>query len=183
MTIKGFDLAVSTMTQNETSKFRCHPDYSYGSDGFEQIIPPNAWLTFEIHLLNWTWEDISRRKDKCITRQIIEPGIGYATPSSISLVNIHLEKEENGTVVDEKDIEFRLGEGKSFGICLGIETALTKFKMYEKSRLWIRGNYNFLEFQEENYEEVYVIKLNFFEKVILLLIKILTHILFINYPN
>lgn len=170
MTIKGFDLAVSTMTCNEMSRFSCRPDYGYGADGFGQIIPPNTWLIFEIHLLKWTWEDISRRKDNCITRQIIEPGVGHATPSSISLVNIHLEKEQNGNVVDEKDIEFRLGEGKSLGICLGIEIALTKFKMNEKSRLFIRGNYTFLEFQEEDYEEVYVIKLNFFEKVRILFI-------------
>lgn len=165
MTIKGFELAVSTMTCDESSKFTCQPDYGYGSDGFEQTIPPNTPLTFEIHLLKWTWEDISRRKDGSITRQIIEPGVNHATPSGISLVNIHLEKEQNGCVVDEKDVEFRLGEGKTFGICPGIEIALTKFKMNEKSRLFIHGKHTFLEFSDVNYEEVYIIKLNFFEKV------------------
>jgi len=54
--------------------------------------------------------------------------VDYATPSSVSLVNIHLEKEENGNVIEERDIEFRLGEGKDFGICSGIEFVLTKFK-------------------------------------------------------
>ncbi|XP_025197720.1 FK506-binding protein 59-like [Melanaphis sacchari] len=164
MTIKGFDLAVSSMTCDERSTFRCHPDYGYGSDGFEQIIPPNTWLTFEIHLVKWTWEDISRRKDKSITRQILEYGVGHATPSSVSLVNIHLEKEENGNVIEERDVEFRLGEGKDFGICSGIEIALTKFKAKEKSRLFIHGKHTFLEFGDDEFKEVYVIKLNFFEK-------------------
>lgn len=165
MTIKGFELAVSSMTCDEVSVFRCHPDYGYGSDGFEDVIPPNTWLTFEIHLLKWTWEDISRRKDGSITRQIIESGVGHTTPSSVSLVNIHIEKEQNGCVIDEKDLEFRLGEGKTYGICPGIEIALTKFKMKEKSRLFIHGKHTLLELRENDSEEVYVIKLNFFEKV------------------
>ncbi|CAH1716957.1 FK506-binding protein 59-like [Aphis gossypii] len=164
MTIKGFDLAVSSMACDEKSTFRCHPDYGYGLDGFEQIIPPNTWLTFEIHLLKWTWEDISRRKDKSITRQILEYGVDHATPSSVSLVNIHLEKEENGNVIEERDVEFRLGEGKDFGICPGIEIALTKFKKKEKSRLFIHGKHTFLEYGNDDFKEVYVIKLNFFEK-------------------
>lgn len=165
MTISGFDMAVSTMSCNETSRFRCHPDYGYGSQGFDQIIPPDTWLTFEIRLIKWMWEDISRRKDRSITRQIIEPGEGHATPSNVSLVNIHLEKEQNGSVVEEKDLEFRLGEGKNFSVCPGIEIALSKFKMKEKSRLFIHAKHTLSEFIEDNSEEVYVVKLNFFEKV------------------
>jgi len=165
MTIKGFELAVSSMTLNEHSTFRVRPDYGYGPDGFEKVIPPDTWLTFLIKLIKWSWEDISRRKDRSITRQIIEPGVNHATPSSVSLVNIHLEKEENGCVVDQKDLEFRLGEGRSFGVCPGIESALTKFKMKEKSRLFIHGKHTLLELKDDDSEEVYVIKLNFFEKV------------------
>lgn len=165
MTIKGFELAVSTMTCNEISRFKCHPDYGYGSDGFEKIIPPNTWLTFEIQLIKWTWEDISRRKDKSITRQIIEPGMGNATPSSVSLVNVRLEQEKNGCVVDEREIEFRLGEGQSVGVCSGIEIALTKFKMKEKSRLFIQRKHTLLELKDDDSDEVYVVKLNYFEKV------------------
>lgn len=183
MTIKGFELAVSTMTRNETSKFRCHPNYGYGSEGFEPIIPPHTWLTFEIQLLKWMWEDISRQKDRSITRQIIEPGVSHATPSNISLVNIHLEKEQNGLVVDEKDLEFRLGEGKAFGICPGIEIALSKFKMKEKSRIFIHKKHTLLEFSENSSEEVYVIKLNFFEKVNIYEISILKIIIYVDFVN
>lgn len=168
MTIKGFDIAVSTMIYNECSKFHIHPDYGYGSDGFEQIIPSDTWLTFEIQLLKWTWEDISRQKDGSITKQILEPGVDHVTPSSISLVNIHLEKEKNGCVVEERDVEFRLGEGKSFNICPGIELALTKFKTKEKSRIFIHDRHCFWESKQDNFNdvcEVYVIKLNVFEKV------------------
>lgn len=165
MTIKGFELAVSSMTREESSIFKCHPDYGYGYEGFEQIIPSNSWLTFEIHLLKWTWEDISRRKDGSISKQIIEPGVGHTTPSSVSLVNINFGKEQNGSVVDQKDLEFRLGEGKAYGVCPGIEVALTKFKMNEKSRLFIHGRHTLLDLRDSDSEEVYVVKLNFFEKV------------------
>jgi len=168
MTIKGFDLAVSTMTCNENSRFNIRPDYGYGSNGFNQIIPPNTWLTFEIHLLKWIWEDISRQKDGSITKQILEPGVNHETPCSISLVNIHLEKEKNGCVVEERDVEFRLGDGKSFDIAPGIELALTKFKTKEKSRLFINEKYSFWVSSPEDFDdeyEVYVVKLNCFEKV------------------
>ncbi|XP_050521866.1 FK506-binding protein 59 isoform X2 [Daktulosphaira vitifoliae] len=164
MTIKGFELAVSSMSCGEISKFKCHPNYGYGQDGFENIIPPNTWITFEIHLINCVWEDISRKKDGSITKQILEHGSGYDTPRNVSLVNINLLKEENGCEIKEVNVEFRLGEGKVHGICPGIEQALTKFKIQEKSRLFIHGKHTFLNPSIENYEEVYVVKLNFFEK-------------------
>ncbi|XP_050442767.1 FK506-binding protein 59 [Adelges cooleyi] len=166
MTIKGFEVAISTMTCGEISKFDCHPDYAYGSDGFEKLIPPNTWLTFEIQLLKCTWEDISRRKDGSITKQILEPGTGHVTPSSVSLVNINVQKEKNGCVVKEDNLEFRLGEGKLHGICPGIELALTKFKMKEKSRLFIHEKHTLPDQNDDNSEEVYVVKLNFFEKFV-----------------
>lgn len=165
MTIKGFELAVSSMTCGEISNFKCHPNYGYGQDGFENVIPPNTWITFKIHLINCVWEDISRKKDGSITKQILEPGSGHDTPRSVSFVNINLLKEENGCENKEVNVEFRLGEGKIHGICPGIEQALTKFKMHEKSRLFIHGKHTFLNPSIENYVEVYVVKLNFFEKV------------------
>jgi len=166
MTIKGLSIAVSTMTCNERSKFKIHPDYGYGSKGFKPSIPPNTWLTFEIHLISWIWEDVSPNKDESITKQIIEPGVNNETPSSISIVNIHLEKEQNGCVVEERDVEFRLGEGKSFNICPGIEIALNKFKLNEKSRLFIHEKYSLWNVKDGTYFiGVYVIKLNYFEKV------------------
>lgn len=174
MTIKGFELAVSTMCLDEISIFRCHPDYAYGSDGFENIIAPNSWLTFKISLVHWSWEDISRRRDNSITRYIIEPGINHGTPSSVSLVNIHLVQEKSGLVVDERDVEFRLGDGKKYNICPGIEIALTKFKLKEKSRLCILGKHT-LGFTDDGDNEEYVITLNYFEKV-----KLFLHICFMQ---
>lgn len=166
LTIKGFDLAISTMTCNESSRFNIRPDYGYGSNGFHQIIPPNTWLTFEIHLMKWIWEDVSPQKDGSITKQILEPGVNDDTPCNVSLVTIHLEKERNGCVVDERDVEFRLGDGKAYNIAPGVELALTKFKTNEKSRLFINEKFSLWTSSPDfdDVYEVYVVKLNFFEK-------------------
>jgi len=152
------------MTRNESSTFILHPDYGYGSEGFQQIIPPDIWLTFEIHLIKWSWKDISREKNGRVTKQIIEPGIVDITrPSSISMVDIHLEKEQNGSVVEKTDVKFRLGEGKTYNISRSIEQALKTFHSKEKSRLFIHEKQNV--WGETDSDEVYVIKLNSFEKV------------------
>jgi len=151
------------MTCNESSSFTFHPNYSYGSNGFQQIIPPDTWLTFEIHLIKWLWKDISHEKNGRITKQIIEPGVDSTKPSSISMVDIRLEKERNGSVVEITDVKFRLGEGETYNISCSIEQALRTFHSKEKSRLFIHENQNV--WGKSDLDEVYVIKLNSFEKV------------------
>lgn len=151
------------MTRNELATFTFHPHYAYGSEGLENKVPPDTWLTFEIHLDKWLWKDISHEKDGSITKQIIKSGFGRFKPSNISLVNIHLEKEEDGSVVEERDVEFRLGEGENVNICRSIEHALTTFYSKEKSRLFIREEQKV--WGVPDLVEVYVITLNSFEKV------------------
>ena len=46
---------------------------------------------------------------------------------------VHIIGRVNGTVFDERDIKFPLGEGSEFNIPEGLETALEKFKKGEKS--------------------------------------------------
>ena len=46
---------------------------------------------------------------------------------------VHIIGRVNGTVFDERDVKFPLGEGSEYNIPEGLETALEKFKNGEKS--------------------------------------------------
>ena len=39
------------MSIGETAYITCDPDYAYGSDGIDGVIPPNSTLVFEVELL------------------------------------------------------------------------------------------------------------------------------------
>jgi FKBP-type peptidyl-prolyl cis-trans isomerase len=48
--IDGLALAVGSMELGERSTFAIHPDYGYGEKGRDPLIPPNAFLEFDIEL-------------------------------------------------------------------------------------------------------------------------------------
>lgn len=48
---------------------------------------------------------------------------------------VHIIGRFNGTVFDERDVKFPLGEGSEHNIPEGLETALEKFKKGEKSTI------------------------------------------------
>lgn len=61
--IKGWDIGVATMKQDEVCELLCRADYAYGSSGSPPKIPGDAQLKFEIELLRFEGEDISPERD------------------------------------------------------------------------------------------------------------------------
>ena len=51
--IKGWDQAVATMRRGEHALLTIRPDYGYGARGSGQKIPPDAWLQFDVELIDW----------------------------------------------------------------------------------------------------------------------------------
>ncbi|KAJ7594589.1 hypothetical protein C8J56DRAFT_776661, partial [Mycena floridula] len=49
--IKGWDEGVLKMSLGEKARLVTDPDCAYGAPGVPPFIPPNARLTFEMHLL------------------------------------------------------------------------------------------------------------------------------------
>ncbi|KKP41311.1 MAG: Peptidyl-prolyl cis-trans isomerase [Parcubacteria group bacterium GW2011_GWA1_33_6] len=49
--IAGWDLAIIGMKVGEKRKLTIPPELGYGKDGFINVIPPDATLTFEVELL------------------------------------------------------------------------------------------------------------------------------------
>lgn len=48
--IRGWDIAVATMTKGELCDIILKPDYAYGEGGSPPRIPANATLIFEVRL-------------------------------------------------------------------------------------------------------------------------------------
>ena len=78
--IQGWDAAVPTMRIGETSLFTIKSSYAYGKEGSGTKIPPNATLQFQIELVEWKGEDLT--KDGQVTMIILEKGEGYDKPNT-----------------------------------------------------------------------------------------------------
>ena len=76
-------MAVATMTVGETSLFTIKPEYAYGEEGSGNKIPPNATLQFNITLVEWKGEDVTR--DGQVTKIVLEKGEGYDSPNTGAL--------------------------------------------------------------------------------------------------
>lgn len=79
LVIKGWDVGILTMRKGEKCILTCKPEYAYGDKGSPPDIPPNATLQFDIELLSWHGEDIS--KDGGVVKSIVKEGDGYTRPS------------------------------------------------------------------------------------------------------
>ncbi|KAK4311688.1 hypothetical protein Pmani_016823 [Petrolisthes manimaculis] len=141
--IEAWDLGVASMKKGETAKLTCKSKYAYGPKGNPPKIPADATLIFEVELFEWQGEDLSQKKDGGIIRRNIVAGEGYQTPNEGAVLEVHIVGKLNGTVFDERDVKFSLGEGSEHNIPEGLETALEKFKKGEKSTLKLSPDYGY----------------------------------------
>ena len=141
--IKGWDVGVASMNKGELAVFTIKSDYGYGDVGSPPKIPGGATLIFEVELFDFEGEDLTKLKDRGVTRRVVNPGEGLDHPNEGSLIEAHIKAEVKGKVVDERDVKFCLGEGLEIDLPNGVEVALEKMKKQEKSRISIASNYGF----------------------------------------
>jgi len=146
--IKGWDLTVPTMKINEVCEIVLSPEYGYGENGFPPSIPENATLIFEIELLGWEDEEIT--SDGGVKKRIVKTGDGVTRPNLDAEVKVHIRGTFEGTVFDERDVEFIIGNGYKNDIVDGIEKALLKMKKHERAKVYIKAQYGF---QSKGHEE------------------------------
>lgn len=73
------------MKKGEVCMLTCKPEYAYGKSGSPPKIPGDTTLLFEISMISWQKEDLSKNKDGGILRTILVSGDGYTTPNEGSL--------------------------------------------------------------------------------------------------
>lgn len=132
------------MKKGEKCVLTCAPNYAYGVAGSPPNIPPNSTLKFELELLGWKGQDLSKNGDNGIERFIVTKSEKKKTPNDGAHVKCKIVGTFEGRVFDERDmIEFNIGEGEDYNIISGIETALEKMHEGECSRLVIKPKYAF----------------------------------------
>jgi len=63
--IKGWDIAVLTMTKGEKATITLEPEYAYGKKGAGADIPPNSALIFDVELVKW--ENVPSKYEEAFT--------------------------------------------------------------------------------------------------------------------
>lgn len=168
--IRAFDIGVSTMRKGEKCVLTCAANYAYGVAGSPPNIPPNSTLKFELEMLGWKGQDLSKNGDGGIERFIVTKSEKKKTPNDGAFVKCHIVGRHEGRVIEERDVEFNIGEGEEFGITTGVEVALEKMSQGETSRLVIKPRYAFGADGNEqlkvppNATVEYTVTLNEFEK-------------------
>lgn len=84
--IEAWDIGLATMKKGEVALLTCKPKYAYGENGMPPKIPPNSTLIFEIKLIDWTLENLSKKNDNGILRRVIQKGVEYSKPDQGGLV-------------------------------------------------------------------------------------------------
>lgn len=142
--IKGWDQGVATMARGETAVFTITSKYAYGEMGSAPKIPGNATLVFEVQLFDFEGEDITKDKDKGITKRIRQAGQGFDQPNDGGLATVDIIGYHNKREFDNRsDLTFVMGEGRDHNLPSGLETALEKMKRNEKAHITLNPKYNF----------------------------------------
>ncbi len=56
--IRGWDEGIIKMKKGQKAIITCPPDYAYGPQGIQGVIPPNSTLIFEVELLDFSTEPL-----------------------------------------------------------------------------------------------------------------------------
>jgi FK506-binding protein 4/5 len=168
--IRAFDMGVATMRKGEKCMLTCGPTYAYGAAGSPPNIPPNSTLKFELEMMGWKGQDLSKDGDGGIERFIVTKSEKKKTPNDGAFVKCHITGRLGDRVIEDRDVEFNIGEGEEFGVITGVETALEKMNQGETSRLVVKPKYAFGPDGNEqlqvpaNSTVEYTVTLNDFEK-------------------
>ncbi|VDN11931.1 unnamed protein product [Dibothriocephalus latus] len=122
--IKAWDLVIPTMKLGEVCELVALPDYAY-KDG--------KTLKFEIELLEFYGEDISREQDGTAKMSVLSKGPQVFCPEAGATVELHLKGLHDGKVFDDREVSYCVGDYSEVGIPRGVDSAVRKMRAEGKS--------------------------------------------------
>lgn len=142
--IKGWDEGVASMTLGELAVFTITAPYAYGENGAPPKIPPGATLIFEVELLGYEGEDVTKDKDGGVTKRTFVSGDGLDHPNDGAMVDVEFKGKCGGkNVFDNRSIKFNVGDGLDVDIPVGLETGICRMKKGERAELTVDPKYGF----------------------------------------
>ncbi|XP_044749122.1 peptidyl-prolyl cis-trans isomerase FKBP4-like [Coccinella septempunctata] len=135
--IPGWDIGICSMKKGEHAILTIHPEYGYGSEGNPPKIKPDVTLKYDVEILDWEYQDVSREKNRSFEKRLVTVGMGYLSPVEGEFVEVHICVKWNSKVLEDRELIFRMGDGKDHNIPQAIEWALGTFKSGEQSRILI----------------------------------------------
>ncbi|RQM22502.1 hypothetical protein B5M09_000920 [Aphanomyces astaci] len=106
--IKGWDEGVAKMSLNETARLYIPSQLGYGASGAGDMIPPNADLIFDVHLIAINGVQMSPK----VSIQEITPGDGETYPSAGDKVTVHCIPQLSIGQVARLSIPYQLAYGE-----------------------------------------------------------------------
>merc|ERR1712117_1008101 len=147
MVIKGWDEGVASMCKGELSVFTIASQYAYGETGSPPKIPPAATLIFEVELLGFEGEDVTKDKDGGVTKRTFASGDGLDHPNDGAMVDVQFKGtmfgDNDKKAFDDRTIKFNVGDGLDVDIPVGLETGICRMKKGERAEIAVDPKYGF----------------------------------------
>jgi len=147
MVIKGWDEGVASMCKGELAVFTIASQYAYGETGSPPKIPPAATLIFEVELLGFEGEDVTKDKDGGVTKRTFASGDGLDHPNDGAMVDVQFKGTIFGDgdkkAFDDRTIKFNVGDGLDVDIPVGLETGICRMKKGERAEITVDPKYGF----------------------------------------
>ena len=143
------DIGVKSMKRGEVAELVLRSDFGYGSTGSPPKIPPGATLVFEVELIDWALEDLTKHKDGGVRKSIITEGSGFSSPNDGATVKVTLTgsvRTADGSEITfdpKRDVCFIIGESSEEGLVEGLDIGVGKMKKGETAKMYISPRYGF----------------------------------------
>ncbi|KAI6660103.1 Peptidyl-prolyl cis-trans isomerase FKBP4-like [Oopsacas minuta] len=146
--IKGWDIGIVTMKRGEVCLLTCLPEMAYGGEEFQDTIPPNSTLQFEIELISWHGMYCTKDPggyEVNVLKSFIREGSKHSAKINDSAeVTVHITgKYKDKVFFKKEDFTFSIDECLDHNIPHGIEFGIKKMKKEEISKVYLPPNYAF----------------------------------------